>query len=272
MRFSLLILATYVLLCGSSRAEDLNVTLRLPEIELSHQAHDPANAVTNGRFERWTGYTGKGVTTTSVGVPRGSIPDDWYGGPGVDATATYDVVAFRPGQTDVPGDPTRHLRITWTKPPSDSWPGETHHQPDFRFTFLEYFGIADVRKFAGRTVVFSFHARVARGSVNVIPILWHSYDAATPGIAGVKGTGYELFEASGRPGKVAVARGAPRPAAICRVTTKWQRFEKVITLPDTAGKSITAGHYTGVGFDLDARCAATIDIANVEVRPTMKVP
>jgi predicted amidohydrolase len=227
------------------------------------------NALGNGDFAAWPGYAGKGVTTTSVGVPAKSIPVHWYGGPGIGATATYDVVAFPAGQTDVLGSPQRHLRITWHKAPAGDWPGESHHQPAFRFSFLENFSIADVRRFAGQTVMFSFYARVDAGPVNVTPIMWHSYDASTPGIVGVKGAGYELFESSGKWGKVAVAQGAPRPEATCRVTDRWQRFEKMIALPRTECKSITEGHYTGVGFDLDARHAVSIDLANVEIRPTV---
>ncbi|MBI3836851.1 MAG: carbon-nitrogen hydrolase family protein [Planctomycetia bacterium] len=227
------------------------------------------DALINGDFSVWDGYMGKGVTTTSVGVPPKSIPEHWYGGPGVGATATYDVVPFALGQRQVPGDPKRHLRVTWQTAPSADWPGETHHQPAFRFSFLENFSIADVRRFAGQSVVFSFHARAATGAVDVIPIMWHSYDAATAGIAGVKGAGYELFEASGFPGVVAVAKGAPRPQAICRVTDHWQRFEKTITLPTTDGKSITPGHYTGVGFDFDARGTPSLDLANIEIRPIL---
>ena len=223
------------------------------------------NAVENGDFEVWDGYSGTGVTTTSVGVPLGSIPKDWYGGPGVGATATYDVVDLPPGQTAVPGAPRRHLRVSWSRPPSDDWPGEAQHQPAFRFTFLEYFGIQDVRRFAGQTVRFSFHGRVGRGELDMVPILWHSYDANTPGIVGVKGRGYELFESSGRPGEVAVAQGRPNPAAVCHLTAAWGRFGKLITLPSTDGKSITPGHYTGVGFDLISRAAPTIDLARVRV-------
>jgi hypothetical protein len=220
----------------------------------------------NGDFATWEGYTGQGVITTSVGVPPKSIPEHWYGGPGVGATATYDVVNFPPGQAEVPGNPKRHLRVTWSTPPSESWQSEAHHQSAFRFTFLENFSINDVRRFAGQTVVVSFYARVGSGTLRVIPILWHSYDPSTPGIAGVKGKGYELFEASGHSGVVAVAQGAPNPAAVCEVTTDWRRYEKRITLPDVAGKSITAGHYTGVGFDLNDRAAPVIDLANIEVR------
>jgi hypothetical protein len=96
--------------------------------------------------------------------------------------------------------------------------------------------------------------------------MWHSYDGTTSGIAGVKGKGYELFESSGVTPVVAVASGKPNPAAVCRVNTKWTRFEKRITFPLIDGKSIKAGNYTGVGFDLDSRFAGSIDLANVEVK------
>ena len=86
----------------------------------------------------------------------------------------------------------------------------------------------------------------------------------------MKGKGYELFESSGKPGVVAATAGVPNPAAVCRVTTEWNKFEKEITLPAVKGKSITSGHYTGVGFDLDSRSVASIDIANVEVRMVEK--
>src|SRR5262249_42371993 len=171
-----------------------------------------ANAVSNGDFDDGTSYNARGVTTTSRGTPPNSLPDGWYGGPGVGATATYGVVDFPPGQMDVPGQPKRYLRVAWKAPPSRDWKGETQHQPAFRFTFLEYFGLADVRRFAGQTVEFSYYAPAQEGPVELIPILWHSYDSQTPGIKGVKGRGYELFESSGKPGEVAVAQGPPTPS------------------------------------------------------------
>jgi hypothetical protein len=227
---------------------------------------ESANALKNGDFSTWKTHDGKGITTQSVGTPAGSLPDGWYGGPGVGGKATYNGIDFDAGQGEVPGNPKRFFRVHWHEPASKDWPGEAHHQGDFRFTFLEYFGINDVRIFSGKNVVMSFWARVDRRKLNVIPIMWHSYDSATPGITGIKGKGYELFESSGKPGIVAVASGKPNPAAACRLTTKWTRFEKVIAFPPVEGKSITAGHYTGVGFDLDSRFAGSIDIANVEVK------
>ncbi|MCC6490276.1 MAG: hypothetical protein IT364_22525 [Candidatus Hydrogenedentes bacterium] len=235
--------------------------------ETAEIAEPVENLVRNGDFLTWDTYSGKGVTTTSVGVPQSSLPKDWYGGPGAGATATYHVVPFSEGQTDVPGDPQRFFRVSWSVPPSKDWPGEVHHQPAFRFTFLEYFGMGDVHVLEGKTAICSFYARTNEGSVDIVPLLWHSYDANTPGIAGVKGKGYELFESSGKPGMAAVAQGMPNPEAICHLTTRWQRFEKRITLPGTQGKSITAGNYTGVGFDLISREVHTIDLAGIKVVP-----
>ena len=227
-------------------------------------AAERTNFVENGDFH--IGDDTGPVTTTSVGVPPGSLPKDWYGGPGAGATATYEVKEA-PGETRKDGEPERYLRVSWSTPPSADWPGETHHQPVFRFTFLEYFGIQDLRALGGKSARFSFRARVVGEPVDLIPILWHSYDASTPGIVGIKGKGYELFESSGEPGVVAVASGEPNPKAICWLSPEWKRYERIITLPDVEGKSITAGHYTGVGFDLHARCAPTIDVADISVEP-----
>src|SRR3546814_15560570 len=74
--------------------------------------------------------------------------------------------------------------------------------------------------------------------VDVIPIMWHSYDAETPGIVAVKGKGYELFEPSGKPGVVAVAQGAPRGEAVCHLTDR---------------KSVVWGKSVSVRVDLGGR-------------------
>lgn len=222
------------------------------------------NVVVNGDFSDWPTYTGQGLATTTVGVDRSRFLTHWYGGPGVGATATYDVVEFPEGQLEVPGNPKRHLRITWQSPPAT---GEEQHKDAFRGTFLEYFGLQDVHIFSGKTVVLRFYARIVsddpKATLDVVPIMWHSYDPTNP----VKGEGYQLFESSGEPGKVAVAQGPPNPRAIRTLTPRWQRFEVPITLPETSDKKVTPGHYTGLGFDMIIRAAPTIDIANVEAHP-----
>ncbi len=251
--------------CHTSRLLLTVLIMLLPALIFALLGIEP-NAVSNGDFSRWTSYAGAGVTTESVGTPPASLPDGWYGGPGVGGKATYNRLDFDPQQNEVPGHPKHFFRVEWHTPPSVDWPGEAHHHGELRFTFLEYFGIKDVRAFAGQTVAMSFWARVDHGTLDLTPILWHSYDSETPGIVAVKGKGYELFESSDKPGMVAVASGKPNPAAVCQLTTRWTRFEKRITLPSTEGKSITAGHYTGVGFDLDSRFTGSVDLANIDVR------
>ena len=223
------------------------------------------NALCNGDFHDWKDYKG-GVSTESVGTPPNTLPTHWYGGPGVGAIATYDRIEVAPANRDGAEIDRWAFRVAWSKPQSDKWPGETHHSPTFRFTFLESFEIADVRKFAGKNVRMSFFGRSPTGKVEIVPILWHSYDANTPGIKGVKGKGYELFESSGQWNQVAVAQGPARQSAKCELGPHWQRFEKTIALPAVGDKSITPGHYTGVGFDLVARGAPTIELATIEVR------
>lgn len=220
------------------------------------------NALENGDFHEWKDYQG-GVTTESVGTPPNRLPRHWYGGPGVGAIATYDRIKT-PLKDQSDGNEWA-FQVAWSKPQSEGWPGETHHLPAFRFTFLESFEIGDVRKFAGKNVRMVFWGRSPTGSVEIVPILWHSYDANTEGIKGIKGKGYELFESSGQSGKVAIAEGRPLAAAKCELRPKWQRFEKIFALPAVEGKSITPGHYTGVGFDLIARGAPTIELAHIEV-------
>jgi hypothetical protein len=170
----------------------------------------------------------------------------------------------------VPGHSRQFFRIAWSVPPSASWPGDAvSHPGQFRMTVIENFGIGDVRKLAGQSVLFSFYGRTNLPSFDVIPLMWHSYNAQTPGIVAVKGKGFELFEASGRIGVVAVARGTPRPTAVCHLTNHWQRFERILALPTVEGKSITAGNYTGAGFDLISRKLVTLDLAKIEIRPIL---
>jgi hypothetical protein len=233
--------------------------------------HARDNALRNGDFHEWKDYKG-GVTTESVGTPPNSLPTHWYGGPGVGAVATYDRIEIALKNQERGDRKQWALQVAWSKPQSDQWPGETHHSPAFRFTFLESFEIADVRQFAGKTVRLGFWGRSPTGNVEIVPILWHSYDANTAGVKGIKGKGYELFESSCQSDKVAIAQGPPNPAAKCRLGPQWQHFIKAIALPTVDGKSITPGHYTGVGFDLIARGAPTIELANIEVTELGSAP
>jgi hypothetical protein len=219
-------------------------------------ASDGPNLIINSDFDY--GFVPGGATTTSVGTP---IAQQWYGGPGQGATAHYEVILDASS-----GYFPRYLRIAWSVAASA---GESQHLPAFRYTFLEnYLGTGnldhDVRAFYGQTVEVSFWARIASGAISVVPIVWQSWDSQTPGVAGVKGLGYELFESSGQPNVVAVAQGYSNPNAPVTVTTAWQRFTKRFTIPDNTGKSLTPDAYTGFGFDFDNIYGPVLDIAHVE--------
>ena len=227
-----------------------------PVVDTSVVATDAPNLILDGDFA--SGSMAGGSTVMSVGTP---VADFWYGGPGSGATAHYEVIADSSS-----GYFPRYLRIAWSTAASS---GESQHAPAFRYTFLENYlstGNADhdVREFYGKTVEVSFWARIASGAIQIVPIVWQSWDSQTPGIAGVKGVGYELFESSGQPGVVAVAQGYPNPNAPVIITTDWQHFTKRFTIPDSTGKGLSADAYTGFGFDFDNAYGPVLDIAHVE--------
>ncbi len=82
-----------------------------------------------------------GVSTESVGTPSNSLPTHWYGGPGVGAIATYDRIEIAAEDKERLKIDSWGFRVAWSKPQSGQWPGEAHHSPGFRFTFLESFEI-----------------------------------------------------------------------------------------------------------------------------------
>jgi hypothetical protein len=227
-----------------------------PEFSLALSAPG-INLLLNGDF--LYGAISGGQTTSNVGV---YFADHWYGGPGDGATAHYEI------KQDPAAAVPRYLRVVWSAAPLS---GEVQHLPAFRFTFAENSILVgnldnDVRQFYGKTVELSFWARVSSGSIQMIPIAWQSWDISTPGVAGIKGAGYEVFEPSGVPGTVAVALGAPNPAGVVQVTTEWRKFSKRIAIPNNTGKLLTNGAYTGFGFDFAQSYVPTIDVAQVEVR------
>lgn len=246
------ILLVFLIACDLGQA-DSNLA---PDPSVS--ASDAANLILDSNFA--TGTIPGGATVTSVGTP---IADFWYGGPGDGATAHYEVIADASS-----GSFPRYLRIAWSVAASS---GEAQHAPAFRYTFLENYLTTgsldhDVRAFYGKTVEVSFWARVASGSIQIVPLVWQSWDSQTPGISGVKGQGYQLFESSGQPGVVAVAQGDPNPNAPVTVTTDWQHFTTQVTLPDSTGKSLSSDAYTGFGFDFANIYGPILDIADVEAR------
>ena len=211
--------------------------------------------VINGNFSQLSGQPLSVISTGSF-VETGAT--SWGGGPGFGANAVYEIV-----QTAPPGSTGNTLRISWNVAPSAAWGGEGQHSPAYRFTFLENHGIRDARIFSGKNVEVTFKARVQSGTINIVPIIWHSYDAVTPGIVGVKGVGYEIFESAGSENTVKIAQGDPHPAALAQLTQEWKTFTQIITIPDISDKTLVGAHYTGIGFDFDKRYGPVVEIADV---------
>ena len=222
------------------------------------------NFALNGDYAQWTGYS-RPVTWANV---ANVVADGWFVGAGAFGTVTTSWMDFVPGQSDVPGNPSKYLRMQWSAIPPY---GEQQHAPTHRATYVEHHnlgGVPDVNILSGQNVVVSFYARAVGGPLTVVPLLWHSYNP-TPYDPALRGTTYELFESSGVPGTVALALGAPHPNASCQLTEEWQRCEKVITLPMTCGRDIWGGNYTGVGIDFimtpEIEPGLTVELSNFQV-------
>ena len=170
------------------------------------------NALGNGDFHEWKDYKG-GVTTESVGTPPNSLPTHWYGGPGVGAIATYDRIETSLKDKERSGSDRKQwaLQVAWTKPQSDQWPGETHHSPAFRFTFLESFEIADVRKFAGKNVRLGFWGRGSTGKVEIVPIRGIATTRTQPASRGSKGKDMSCSNPPAKRAKLRLPRVRPIP-------------------------------------------------------------
>lgn len=168
----------------------------------------------------------------------GSV-DRWLNGHSV-STKTVTREAFVVGQTTVPNNPKYYLRtVVVSSNTADAYVGAQHR-------------IEDVSKLAGKTVALSFWAKAnANKSVSIKFI----QRFGTGGSADVDGIGIQKFA----------------------LTTEWQRFTKVVTLPSVVGKSIDADSYLQLVITFDAGSnlnamtdslgnqSGTFDIANVSL-------
>lgn len=202
-----------------------------------------------------------GVTTTNEGK---HLVAWWWGGPGVNATTHYEIMQDA-------SIAARYLRMQWLSPGTKG--AEMEYPGTNRYTTLEvyYWPLNQdysldldekVRQFYGKTVEISFDARVAAGSLNLIPIVWQSWNSS----GGERGVHYDIYEASGQTGVVKVARDVSNASAPVTVTAQWQHFTKRIFVADKTGMSLTTYAYTAFGLDFDELYGPTLDIANFTAR------
>ena len=179
------------------------------------------NKIINGGFDIWQ-------RGTSFSAGDETTADRWYLYFGTGAAATLSRVAFTIGQTDVPGEPTYHLRLNRTTAGS-------------AFSSVEQY-VESVRTFAGQECTMSFWAK-ADGAFNLDARLEQHF--GTGGSSQVNTTA-ETFA----------------------LTTSWQKFTYTITPASISGKTIAGGDdKLSAGFVWNETEGATgqIDIAQVQL-------
>lgn len=134
--------------------------------------------------------------------------------------------AFTLGQTDVPHEPVYFHRFV---------SGNTSNIDSRMSTNIE-----NVRTFAGRSCTLSYWAKCASGTLSVTPIMRQNFGSG--GSANVDTSG-----------------------SADTVTTSWQQFTQTFTMPSISGKTLGAGNYIRITFDLPENTAFTFDLAQVQL-------
>lgn len=186
------------------------------------------NYIINSRFQR-RAFGESGVCTNGNGTYIGAQGKMWAA-PGIGGAFNWSFQNFPVGQIDVPGNPEKFLRLTWTVCPTS---GETQYQPGFRWTFFECY-IRDANELHGQTLNWDVHMRIGSGSVFVRPILWVNYANGD----------YTIFTQPG-----------VSPAQT------WLKASGTQAIPQFPSGKVLNGHYIGFGLDFVYQTAPTIDIA-----------
>jgi len=184
------------------------------------------NKVINGDFGIWQRGTSFSLNTEYT-ADRWTMLWDGSG-----ATRLITRQSFTPGTAPVSGYEGQYfLRFAQSVAGSSS----TYNVLNQR--------IEDVRTFAGQTVTFSFWAKASA-----------SISMATPPA---------LNQNFGSGGSSTVYPGFTGTAPA--LTTSWQRFSFTTTVPSVAGKTIGAGSYLEIGFNMPLNTTFTIDIWGVQL-------
>jgi hypothetical protein len=188
------------------------------------------NAIINGNFDIWQ----RGTSFTNPLSGSGFTADRWLPAHnGTGATRVISRQAFALGQTDVPGEPTYHLR--WNQSAAGS--GGTFNDILQR--------IEGVRSFAGQTVTLSFYAKAA---------------AATT----LTNANYlQNFGTGGSPSATVQNTISTNLA----LTTVWQKFSYSFSVPSISGKVLGSDGNDSltIAIRMPLNATFTVDIAQVQV-------
>lgn len=195
------------------------------------------NKIINGEFLFWREGFGP---HTAVGYGA----DRWRQSQGGGTTQSVSATSFAIGQTDVAGNPVRHMRSTVS---TGSLAGSNANYEQ---------RIEDVRTLQGQTATLTF---------------WAKADAA-------KNIAVEFTQNFGSGGSPSAAVGSIGVTTIA-LTTSWQKFTVTVTLPSIAGKTLgtdgndyfSAVFWFDAGSDFNARTnslgtqSGTFDLAQVQL-------
>lgn len=167
--------------------------------------------------------------STNSGAVGGSgywAADRWWSQIGSGSSSmTLSQQSFTAGQTDVPHEPTYFHRYTQTG--TSTGAGNFHQR------------IEDVRTAAGKTVTLSFYAKASTAmTVNTY---------ATQNF--------------GSGGSTAVSTASQANS----ITTSWQKFTHIITIPSISGKTIGSSSYLRILFEMPIGAGFNFDLAQVQL-------
>lgn len=187
------------------------------------------NAFINPFFDVAQGYEAP-IVVNGFGLVK--LPIDMAAFSGISGGEwNISLVPFEPGQTDVPGEPERFLRIEQPLEPASGYP------------YLRFVA-GPVRTLAGREFTVSFYGRVPSGTC-AIALQCNQY-----------------FGSGGSP----AAFNVPIFGGIT-LTTAWQRFTFTDVLGDITGKTIGPGDYLELRIGVSNTGKLRGDFCGVQIEP-----
>lgn len=190
------------------------------------QRYYSPNAIINGGFDIWQ----RGTTFNNV-ASGAYIADRWllsFKDAGI--TLNVSQQTFTPGSAPVAGyEGQYYLRLANTSFTT----GNTYYLAQ---------KVEDVRTFAGQTVTLSYWARVSSGTLTPSRVFLD-----------------QQFGSGGSAEVDNIGNAAPT------YTTTWQRFTQTISVPSVAGKTIGAGSFLYVLWQIVPNANVTLDIWGVQL-------
>jgi hypothetical protein len=184
------------------------------------------NKIINGDFDIWQ----RGVSFSVSAGSSDYTSDRWIAASGTGGAVTASRQTHTLGQTDVPDEPAYYYRFDQTTGTS-SVSALTQR-------------VESVRSLAGKTITWSFYAKVGSGTLSVTPRVT------------------QYFGSGGSPSSSVDTDGSG-----LTITTSWQKFTTTVTLPSISGKTLGTNDndYLAIQLRFPSSTTFTFDISKVQV-------